>query len=132
MAYSRPSWRDGARPGWILLWIIAGIVLGVVMCCGSMFLAVRCRAGRIMVQGHQSAVCHDRDPTGRTGPATVGPQHQPALRMRRTLSAYSFAADRARWSRPHRVAVERGSVVRIGRGLWPGSAVSIRSGEGLR
>jgi hypothetical protein len=39
MAYSRPSRRDGARPGRILLWIIAGIVLGVVVCCGSMLVA---------------------------------------------------------------------------------------------
>jgi hypothetical protein len=38
MAYPQPPKR-GAFPVRILVWIIAGIVLGVALCCGALFLA---------------------------------------------------------------------------------------------
>jgi hypothetical protein len=38
MAYPEPPKR-GANPARILVWVIVGIVLGVVLCCGGLFLA---------------------------------------------------------------------------------------------
>jgi hypothetical protein len=38
MVYPQPPKR-GANPVRILVWIIAGIILGVAVCCGGLFLA---------------------------------------------------------------------------------------------
>jgi len=36
--HSQPPKR-GANPVRILVWVIAGIILGIVVCCGALFLA---------------------------------------------------------------------------------------------
>jgi hypothetical protein len=38
MVYPQPPKR-GAYPVRILAWIVAGIILGVALCCGGLFLA---------------------------------------------------------------------------------------------